>query len=57
MAPNFVPESGQGSYLLLEDYALTAGDLGSPQINVNANNASGTATARWYVFAMRIKHA
>jgi hypothetical protein len=56
-SPAFVAESGQGSYILVEDYALAAADVGAPQVNVSATNTSGTATSRWYIFAMRIKHA
>jgi large repetitive protein len=55
--PPFIPEAGQGRYLLLEDYVLTAADLAAPQVNVSATNTTGTATSRWYIFAMRIKHA
>jgi hypothetical protein len=57
VTPAFVAESGQGSYILLEDYALTAADVGAPQVNVSATNTGGAANAHWYIFAMRIKHA
>ena len=57
VAPAFIPEAGQGSYLMLEDYVIKTADLASPQINVSATNTTGTATSRWYIFAMRIKHA
>jgi len=56
-APAFTAETGQGTYLLLEDYVLTAADVGAPQVNVSATNTGGAANARWYIFAMRIKHA
>ena len=56
-SPAFVPEAGQGTYILVEDYALTAANVGAPQVNVSATNAGGAANARWYIFAMRIKHA
>ena len=56
-APSFIPQAGLGSYLMLEDYVVQSANLASPQINVSATNTAGTATSRWYIFAIRIKHA
>lgn len=53
----FTVEAGQNSYFLLEDYLLQQSDIDVGQISVTATDANGTATSRWYVFAMAIKHS
>jgi hypothetical protein len=54
--PAFTAEAGQGNYLLVEDRVLQSPDLAAPQLNITATNTTGTATSRWYLFAMHIKH-
>lgn len=54
--PAFSPRAGQGNYLLAEDRVLQSPDLAAPQLNVAATNTTGTATSRWYLFAMHVKH-
>jgi hypothetical protein len=53
----FTVEAGQNSYFLLEDYVLQQSDIDAGQISAAATDANGTATSRWYVFAMAIKHS
>jgi len=52
----FAGEAGQNGYLLLETYTLQQSDIDSGQISVTATDASGTATSRWYLFAVALKH-
>jgi len=54
-SPNFRAEIPGGGYLLVEDYVLQPTDI-SAQFAVSATDTSGTATSKWYIFAMRIQH-
>jgi hypothetical protein len=51
-----VGEAGQNDYFLLENYVLQQSDIDAGQISVTATDANGTATSRWYIFAMALKH-
>jgi len=53
----FTAEAGQGDYLLLEVDVLKQADIDGLQVNVTATDAQGTATSRWYVFAMAVQHS
>jgi len=51
------PQIGAGGYLLLETYLLAQSDIDAGQITVTATDQIGSATSRWYLFAMGIVHS
>jgi hypothetical protein len=55
--PVFMSE-GASTGILIEDYVLMPTDIppAQTQIQVTATNTTGTATSKWYLVAMRIKH-
>ena len=55
--PPFVPETGQGGYIMLQDYALMPLDVSGQFFIIGATITNGTAASKWYLFAMRIPHA
>jgi IPT/TIG domain len=53
----FNGEIGQNDYLLLEVDVLQQTDINSGQVSVTAADGDATATSRWYLFAIAVKHA
>ena len=53
----FTGEIGQNDYFLLETDVLQQADIDAGQVSVTATDADATATSRWYLFGMAVKHA
>jgi hypothetical protein len=55
--PTFMAE-GSAIGMLIEDYAVTGQDIppAQNQISVTATNTTGTATSKWFIVPLRIKH-